>query len=256
MSGGKDQVCQWVQVWAPACHLAISPKAIPESNPRLRRQNQLSSSWGALRHCLAGRTGEHKHRAFPSLLLRLCCSHCWLRPAGLRKTCYHSCDTDLVQESKRFSNSCFVDIGPQWALFFSCEMKFSMQLDRRCCRLKSRLSLRSILQSFIGLWVEIWHRIKTACSESNLVQSGRSESTTCPRKGCLLRFELNSTATWDCGAQMLGNDVWRNSESIAIKVCRQIGRKWNVMFESHIVTSVDKSSFKFRFEDVLSNFSL
>ena len=56
-----------------------------------------------------------------------------------------------------------------------------------------------------------------------------------------LRFELtrNSTATSDGGAQMLGNDVWYDSESITTKVCSQIGRKWNVMFESHVVTSID-----------------
>ena len=40
------------------------------------------------------------------------------------------------------------------------------------------------------------------------------------------------------------------------KVCSQIGRTWNAIFESHVVTSVDRSSFDFRFEDFLSNFSL
>ena len=43
-SGGRVQV--WVQVWAPACHLAISPKAVPEGNRRFRGQNQRPSSWG------------------------------------------------------------------------------------------------------------------------------------------------------------------------------------------------------------------
>ena len=72
------------------------------------------------------------------------------------------------------------------------------------------------------------------------MQSSRSKSTTCPRKWRrrLLRFELNSAATSDGGAQKLENDVRRNSESIAAKVCSQIGRKWNVMFESQVVTSV------------------
>ena len=64
-----------------------------------------------------------------------------------------------------------------------------------------------------------------------------------PRKGRLLRFESNSTATSDGGAQKLGNDVRRDSESIATKVCSQI---------SHVVTSVDRTSFNFRFEDFLS----
>ena len=52
--------------------------------------------------------------------------------------------------------------------FFLCETKFWMELARCCCRPKPRPSLRSVLRSFIGLWVKIWHRNKTACSESNL----------------------------------------------------------------------------------------
>ena len=43
-SGGRVQV--WVQVWAPPCHLATSPKAVPEGYQRFLGQNQLPSSWG------------------------------------------------------------------------------------------------------------------------------------------------------------------------------------------------------------------
>ena len=50
-------------------------------------------------------------------------------------------------------------------------------------------------------------------------------TTTCPWKGRLLRFESNSAATSDGGAKKLGNNAKRNSESIATKVCSQIGRK-------------------------------
>ena len=50
---------------------------------------------------------------------------------------------------------------------------------------------------------------------------------TCPKKGRLLRFESNSTATSDGGGQKLGNDVWYDSESITTKVCNPIGRKRN-----------------------------
>ena len=135
---------------------------------------------------------------------------------------------------------------------FSCEMKISMELARSCCRPKPRPSLRSILRSFIGLWVKIWHRNKTACSESNPVQSSRSKSSTCLRKGSLLRFESNSTATSDGGAQKLWNDVWHDSESISAKVGSHIDRKWNAMFESHVVTSVDRWCFDFGFYDFLS----
>ena len=84
------------------------------------------------------------------------------------------------------------------------------------------------------------------------MQSSRSISTTCPREGRLLRFESNSTATSDGGAQKLGNDVRRNSELISTKVCSQIGRKWNAMFETHVVTSVDRTTSIFNLKIFLA----
>ena len=78
-----------------------------------------------------------------------------------------------------------------------------MELGRSCCRPKPRPSLRSIFRSFIGLWLKIRQRNKTTYSESNPVQSSRSESTTCPRKRRLLRLGSNSTATSDGSAQRL-----------------------------------------------------
>ena len=92
----------------------------------------------------AGLTGKHKHRVFPSC--------CWQRPARLRKTCYHSCDADSVQESRRFW--CFANFGQQRVnVFFSCEMKILVELAKSCCQPKPRPSLRSIFLSVIGLWV-------------------------------------------------------------------------------------------------------
>ena len=69
--------------------------------------------------------------------------------------------------------------------------------DESLCVFMWNESLGLIFLSVIGLWVKIWHRNKTTCSKWNPVQSSRSKSTTCPRKGCLLRFESNSTATSD-----------------------------------------------------------
>ena len=124
-----------------------------------------------------------------------------------------------------------------------------MESARSCCQPRLRPSLRSIFLSFIRLCAKKWHRNKTAYSDSNPVQSSRSVSTTCPRKGRLLRFESNSAATSERGAQKPGNDVRHNSESITTKICSQISRKCNAMFESHLVTSVDRTSFDFLFED-------
>ena len=74
------------------------PKAVPEDNRRFRGQNQWPSSWGRAPARLAhvGRASTNTGR------FRVGDSRCGQRPARLRKTCYHSCDTDSVQESTRF----------------------------------------------------------------------------------------------------------------------------------------------------------
>ena len=102
--GYKSFTTRWsgsrVQVWAPAGHLAISPKAVREDNlnRRFRGQNQRPSSWGSppALLVLVGRASTNTGR------FRVCSSRCWQRQAGLRKTCFHSCDTDSAQQSKRF----------------------------------------------------------------------------------------------------------------------------------------------------------
>ena len=95
------------------------------------------------------------------------------------------------------------------------------------------------------LWIDSCAKQEISINASDLSEKKR-----------LLRFKLISTATSDGGAQKLGNNVWHNSESIVTKVYSQIDCKWNVMFESHVVTSVDRTSFDFRFEDFLSNLPL
>ena len=84
-------------------HLAISPMrlqrlfSVPESNLRFRGQNQWPSSWGRSQTVLAmvGRARSNTGRFQLG-------SSSWQRQARLRKICYHSCDTDSVQESTRF----------------------------------------------------------------------------------------------------------------------------------------------------------
>ena len=94
--GGIVQV--GVQVRAPASHLAISLKAVPEGNRRFRGQNQRPSSWGSSPPLLArvGLASTNTGR------FRVGGSRCGQRQARLRKTCYQSCDTESVQEPIRF----------------------------------------------------------------------------------------------------------------------------------------------------------
>ena len=95
-SGGRVQV--WVQVRAPAGQWQSLPNAIPEDSRRFWLQNQWLSSLG---HALAqlGRVGRARSNTGRFWVGD---SHCWQRQARLRKTCYHSCDTDSVHESKKF----------------------------------------------------------------------------------------------------------------------------------------------------------
>ena len=78
-------------IWQSLWSLSVFQKVIA------RGQNQLPSSWGCSPALLArvGRASTNTGR-FP-----VCCSHCGPRQAHLRKTCYHSCDTDSVQEPIR-----------------------------------------------------------------------------------------------------------------------------------------------------------
>ena len=82
-----------------------------------------------------------------------------------------------------------------------------------------------------------------------LCKASRSKLTTCLRKERLLKFKLNSTATSDGSAQKLGNDVWHDPESIETKVYSQSGCKRNAMFESYVLTCIDRISIIFWFED-------
>ena len=68
------------------------------------------------------------------------------------------------------------------------------------------------------------------------MQSSRSKSQ---RKGCLLRFRWNSTATSGGSAYKLGNNVWHDSESITTKVCSQISCK------CHVESCIDRTSVNF-----------
>ena len=161
------------------------------------------------------------------------CSRCWQWLARLRIQFYHSCS---VRESKLMDCK-FRAVTSH--IFFVVKWNFQswMELARSRCRPKPRRLLRSFFRSRFGLWVKLWHRNKTTCSESNPVQNIRSKLTTCLRKGRLLRFTSNSTATSDGGAQKLGNELRRDhSELIATKVWSPNIRKCEAIFECHVET--------------------
>ena len=122
-SGGRVQA--WVQVWAPAGHLTISPKAVPEGNRRFRGQNQRPSSWGRSSALLA-HNAQVGRASTNTGCFRVGGSRCGPRPACLRAATSH--------------------------FFFSCEMKISMESAKSCCRPKPRPLLRSIFRSVLGLW--------------------------------------------------------------------------------------------------------
>ena len=88
-SGCRVQV--WVQVWAPAGHLAIwwsLPKAITGDYRRSWLQIQELSSWGPRSDGRAQTQGAGVSESATAAGTR-----CGPRPAPLRKKCYHSCDT-------------------------------------------------------------------------------------------------------------------------------------------------------------------
>ena len=95
-SGGRVQV--WVQVWAPAGHLVITPESCSRRQSKVLTAKAMAELLGPRSgSALAGLTGEHKRRAFPSRRQSLRAATGSLQ----EKTLYHSCDTDSVRESKR-----------------------------------------------------------------------------------------------------------------------------------------------------------
>ena len=188
-SGWRVQV--WVQVQAPACHLAITPEGYSRRQSKVLTAKSIAELLGPRSGTArAGQTGWHKNRAFPSRWQTG--SHCRQRPARLRKTCYpgpllrywHSSRVKKVFMLGKFRadtshffftwNEIFDEIG-------------EMLLPTKAAPIASLNLFGS--EPAVGLWVEIWHRNKSTFSESNSAQSSRSKSTTCPRKGRLLRFK-------------------------------------------------------------------
>ena len=117
------------------------PKAVPEDNRRFRGQNQWPSSWG---RAPAGRTGEHKHRAFPSLRQSLRAATGSLEENVLPLLRYR-----LSSRVKKVLMLC--RYRAVTTDFFSLEMECPLESAGSCCQPKPRPSLRSVLRSFIGL---------------------------------------------------------------------------------------------------------
>ena len=80
------------------------PKAIPEENRRFWLQNQWPSSWGRAlgRVRRASTLGLVRWASINTGSFLVGGSRCLPRQARFRITCYHSCYTDSVQESKGF----------------------------------------------------------------------------------------------------------------------------------------------------------
>ena len=203
-SGSRVQV--WVQVRAPACHLAITPESYSSRQSKVLLQIKGRALGAALLHSLGGSDGRPQTQAFPS-----------------RRQSLRAATSSLVEKvlpllrhwlSSRVTKILMICIyrAATSHFLFSCEMKISMEVARSCCRPKPRPSLRSIIRSVIGFWVKYDIQTNEHVPNRILCKAVDLNRRRCPRKGRLLRSESNSTATSDCGAQKLKNDVWHDSE--------------------------------------------
>ena len=152
----------------------------------------MAKLFGLLGTAWAGWTGEHKHREFPRQFPSR-----WQLPVAAgsdslayRLACWkHATTFSTLTQFKGQFFWMFCRLRQQQALLFFMWHEIFYGIGKSCCQPKQHPSLCSIFQSVIGLWVEIWLGTKTACSESNPVQSSRSKSMTCPRKVHLLKFK-------------------------------------------------------------------
>ena len=80
-----------------------------------------------------------------------------------------------------------------------------------------------------------------------------------PVLGQRVSSDLNRTVQW---FQMAARKSFETMSGMILNRIQpkfeisQIGSKWNAIFEGHLVTSVDRMSVNFQFEDFLSNLSL
>ena len=101
-----------------------------------------------------------------------------------------------LNKSKRFNALQIIWISAltnHWLqIFFSCKIIFQWLLHELVTDQRHSLCFA---QSFYHSSVYEWKQGTELCLKSNPVQSSRSKLTTCPTKGCVLRFQSNSTAT-------------------------------------------------------------
>ena len=127
-----------------------------------------------------GRTGKHKHRAFSSRLQSLLAATCSLEEKMLLLWYW------LRSRLKSQQSFNALQFRPQQVTFLFMWNENFDGVGERLLPTKAAPIASLNLSISRCLWLKIWHRNKTSCSESNPVQSSRSISTTnrtCPRKG-------------------------------------------------------------------------
>ena len=105
-SGGRVQV--WAEVQAPACHLAITPEGYSRrqsNNQGFDSKSNGQALWTALGHSFCrldwqAQTQTVSNWTNSTAAATVSCQ----QPAGLKKKCHQSFDTDLVQGSKCVSS--------------------------------------------------------------------------------------------------------------------------------------------------------
>ena len=127
-------------------------------------------------------------------------SHCWPWPGRLRRMCYYSCWTDSVWESESFQ--CFVNIGHwkgnnKWNFWWNLQEIVANQSSTYCFA-QCSLMLNKLIISW-SLSKNMTYKENPHNLNGDPVQSSRSKS----RKGSLLRFKLNCTATQMAGSKSL-----------------------------------------------------
>ena len=143
--------------------MAIRVPAELRSKARFWLPNQWQSSWGHVPALPVAQLGRAGRESTSTGRFRVGGSRCGPRPARarLRKTCYHSCDTDLLENQKGFNVLYILCLDEPLTTEFFMPVKWNFVdhdasgFRRAGDRPKPRSSLRSIFRSFVGLWVKL-----------------------------------------------------------------------------------------------------
>ena len=229
----SSKVQVWVQVWAPAGHLAINPKGYLRRLSKVWNAKSMAELLGQHSGTACARwMGKHKHRVFPSLLQSLRAATGLLEEKALVPPLWLS---SRVKKLCKFQAVNF---------FFQFEMKFLVELAGSCYWPKQCSLPGSIFPSFIGLAAKTLLRNiprvpkQILCKASDLNLCPVCKNGVCSDlNGTSQQLQMEALKSLETMSDMIPNQlqpklkpIWLQMKCHNWKPCSFILRFWAIYF--------------------------